>query len=87
MTRTFVVSKYTNARMQCTEKTPCYCYGKICLVSNTKKCNEGNIFIDGRAICGLMDGWKSNNKPGVLGDLICQALGFRKVDGVRLDGE
>ena len=81
MTRNFNVSKTSAAAMLCSSSSPCYCYGKICLVSNTKNCNEGNVFIDGRAFCGTTTGWE------LIGNHICQDLGFRNLSAVKTDGE
>ena len=81
MTRNFTVSKTSVAEMLCSSSSPCYCYGKVCLVANSSNCNEGNVFIDGRAFCGDASGWD------VIGKLICQELGFRNLSGVRTQGE
>ena len=64
------------ARMLCEDKE-CYCYGKICLVSEGGKgnCSSGNIFINARALCAPGDlSWE-------FGRTVCQALGFQ--DAVR----
>ena len=62
-----------NATMQCQDKK-CYCYGKVCLVSDLDKgnCSAGNVFLNGRAFCGEM-------LPKDLGKAICQELGFQDV--------
>ena len=70
-----------NFSMKCSESKPCYCHERICLVSNTKKCNEGNVFIDGRPFCGDYRGWEK------LGKYICQELGFERLVGVKTNGE
>ena len=75
MTQNFVVSIYSKHQMVCTADRPCYCYGKICLVSNKGNCYEGYVFIDGRPFCGAGVGWNKR-----VGRAICQELGFRNVE-------
>ena len=74
-------NKNLSLRMKCSISNPCYCYGRLCLVSNTAKCNEGNVFIDGRPICGTHSGWKE------LGKHICHELGFSRLVGIKTKGE
>ena len=69
--RNFFVWKGSNANMDCIG-TPCHCYGRICLMSKGNACNEGNVLIDGKAVCGVIHGWTSEIK-----DAICKELGFR----------
>ena len=73
MDKDFQVSSTPNARMQCQDKE-CHCYGKVCLVSDLGSkgnCSAGNVFINGRAFCGIM--------PLGLGRAICKELGFQNV--------
>ena len=65
------------ARMpQCQDKE-CHCYGKVCLVSdlNNKEgnCSAGNVFLNGRAFCGV------EVLPKDFGKALCQELGFQDV--------
>ena len=81
MTTTFTVSKDSNRKMKCSPSKPCYCYGKICLVSNTKSCSEGNVFLDGRPVCGAEYGWDKR-----IGRAICQELGFKDIETTTKSG-
>ena len=71
MTRQFTVWKGTNAKMNCMA-TPCYCYGRVCLMNKGTACNEGNVLIDGKAVCGTAHLWTKDMQ-----DAICKELGFR----------
>ena len=80
MTANFTVIKdhtdqNLNSKMKCTDRKPCFCYGKLCLVSEDGKCNQGNVFIEGTPVCGPSANWNE-----MLGELICQELGFRGLD-------
>ena len=66
--------------MECTTKSPCYCYGKICLVG--RSCSEGNVFLDGRPICGADSGWDKQ-----IGRAICTELGFKDITKTTRGGE
>ena len=84
MTWNFVIAKDqegASLSMKCSASKPCYCYGRLCLVSTTGKCSEGNVFIDGRPICGTAAGWEK------LGKQICQELGFARLVSVKTKGE
>jgi len=79
MTKDFNVSITTpemvsHAQMHCEDKE-CHCYGKICLVSEngTGSCSAGNVFVNGRAFCGVNDAFNLE-----FGNLICKELGFNK---------
>ena len=72
MDHNFTVSENSKAKMVCSDKRPCYCYGNICLVSKSNNCFEGNVFLDGSPICGAGQGWHKN-----LTKIICKELGFR----------
>ena len=63
--------KVAEANMNCID-TPCYCYGRICLMTKGNACNEGNVLIDGRAVCGSKYSWTS-----YIQNAICKELGFR----------
>ena len=67
------------ARMLCQGKE-CHCYGKICLVSDLGKgnCSAGNIFVNGRAFCGLKI---SKN----FGKTVCKELGFKDIKKVTVN--
>ena len=52
------------------------------MVSNTNKCNEGNVFIEGTPICGPGGDWTQE-----IGNVICQELGFRRASSVKSNGE
>ena len=84
MTWNFAIAKEqegASLSMKCSALKPCYCYGRLCLVSTTGKCTEGNVFIDGRPICGAVAGWEKLAKH------ICQELGFARLVGVKTKGE
>ena len=70
MTRQFTVWKGSNAKMNCMA-TPCYCYGRVCLMTEGTACNEGNVLIDGKAVCGAKHLWTKDMQ-----NAICKELGF-----------
>ena len=73
MNSDFLVSKEDKkSNMRCSEEKPCYCHGKICLVSDKDSCTSGNVFIEGAAVCGPEKYFTKD-----LGRTICQQLGFR----------
>ena len=71
MNRPFKVSRNRKSQMNCSDNAPCHCYGEVCLVSDTKKCNEGNVYVDAVPFCSEMRGWE------LMGDLVCKILGFK----------
>ena len=75
MTNNFTVSKDSNdSKMKCTNGQPCYCYGKLCLVPEKDECGKGNVFIEGKPVCGP-GGYFTQD----LGKVICKELGFHDV--------
>ena len=65
----------------CSEEEPCHCYGRLCLVGS-QTCSEGNVFIDGRPLCGVPGGWDKT----FAGTMVCKELGFRNVIEVTSGG-
>ena len=79
MTKDFQIAKGSNVKMKCSNSKPCFCYGKLCLVPNTKdECNKGNAFLIGTPVCGVAYGWEKD----VLGKILCHELGFQDVEDV-----
>ena len=74
MSHNFSLTVDSKNTMICSVNAPCHCYGEVCLVSNTKKCNEGSVFVDAVPFCGAQNGWE------LMGDLVCKILGFKGVD-------
>ena len=73
--------KVADANMNCKD-TPCYCYGRICLMTKGDACNEGNVLVDGRAVCGLINSWTS-----YIQNAICKELGFHGAEKLTLTNE
>ena len=60
--------------MKCSKDEPCFCYGRICL-TGSQKCSEGNVIINGSAVCGAKTGWDKK----FAGYMTCNDLGFKDV--------
>ena len=73
MKQDFNISKTPHAQMHCEDGNECYCYGKVCLVSDGKgNCSAGNLFVNGRAFCGIPNAFNLD-----FGRVVCRELGFR----------
>ena len=66
----------------CSPEKPCHCHGRICLVGS-QNCNEGNVFIDGKPICGITGAWRKEDA----GKALCDELGFVDVISVTDNGQ
>ena len=71
---TEITKKIDKYKLVCSKQKPCYCYGRICL-TGSQTCSEGNIFINGRPLCGVSSGWDKT----FAGSMACKQLGFRNV--------
>ena len=80
--KNFFVNKISRDRITCSPEQPCHCYGRVCLIGS-QNCNEGNVFLDGKPICGISGAWRAQD----IGKALCKELGFRDVIGVTNHGE
>ena len=63
--------------INCTARTPCYCYGQVCLRGGS--CSSGNVYLRARPFYGKT--WKNESASLV----VCKQLGFRSVSETGTD--